>query len=205
LVRKSVLCEPCEKYILPEALSKETQEYFDVEYLFKWHPLEAGPVPAIVFYLKGDQKANNWFYYARTFMALRGTQACIPSKNLKKVFFHAPGQRKQRDHAYYWAYFLSLLYGAPLEKNFFTRKQTNTAQKELNRQERKKIELIPNELEQLGLKYPTAQYEYIFCDDVLTTGATSIAAFVALGKPKNFSVWILARRMENRNGRGGSI
>ena len=34
----------------------------------------------------------------------------------------------------------------------------------------------------------------IFADDVITTGATALAAYMALGDPPSFEVWTLACR-----------
>jgi len=39
-----------------------------------------------------------------------------------------------------------------------------------------------------------AQKTVVFVDDVITTGSTAMAAYIALGDPENFEVWTLAHR-----------
>lgn len=43
-------------------------------------------------------------------------------------------------------------------------------------------------------KFSNATSSIIFVDDVITTGASAMAAYMALGSPKSFSVWVLASR-----------
>jgi predicted amidophosphoribosyltransferase len=63
-------------------------------------------------------------------------------------------------------------------------------QKKRTRQQRRKKELCLNE----KYSYLKANFQYVFIDDIWTTGSTAQAAWRALGRPKLFHVVTIARR-----------
>ena len=90
------------------------------------------------------------------------------------------------DHAGLLAYWLAKLSGAefcPALKNL-----SESAQKTKNRLERRELKISLNS-EIQWLKSLT--HKVILVDDVITTGATARASYIALEQPAQFEVWTL--------------
>ena len=104
----------------------------------------------------------------------------------KPVFIPAPPKATlTEDHATKMAQSLSAIWGGSPYWNGLYRKSTDS-QKRLNQKERKGIQLSRY------LPPPPRTSDYIFVDDVVTTGSTALAAYERLGRPPSFSVWTIA-------------
>ncbi len=108
------------------------------------------------------------------------------------IFIPAPSSKK--DHAFLLAAAASDLFEgevlSPLEPIGDLRRQRDkTKEERKSRKFRIRPDMV-NLVEQLC----TEKKAIVFIDDVVTTGATVKAAFEALGKPKRFEAWSLARR-----------
>ena len=91
----------------------------------------------------------------------------------------------KKDHSYYWGKALSEWTGYPI-KTYLKRNFDSTSQKRKKLLERKKIIFNQDPSKTLPLNT-----NFIFTDDVLTSGATAKSIHLALGKPKPFWVWSL--------------
>ena len=90
-----------------------------------------------------------------------------------------------RDHAFRLARALSRQSGFPL-KTPLLRELRQGSQKQKNLKERRTIKC--------RLREPVSLKHCVFVDDVLTTGATALAAYEALNRPASFTVLTLAFR-----------
>lgn len=107
------------------------------------------------------------------------------------VFIPAPARfDKDDDHASLFAKELSRLFGSPTEK--LLRRVSQSEQKGMTREERALNRLVLREgidpAQSLGAK------KIVFVDDLLVSGQTARAAYIALGKPAHFEVWTIAYR-----------
>ncbi len=205
-VRISLFCDTCEKKYTNsiEKTHLETDSRFEFEYLFPWVPNENPTVSRLLTHLKGSNRKTSWSYYGELFSRKRSVEKKLLAK---RIFITPPSANSKPDHAFYWGKSLSSIYQAPLLSYDLIKKSEGPSQKTLNRSSRQKIEFYVKDLNRLIKEYPYNEYEYVFCDDIWTTGSTAQAAHCALGQPTHFRVWVLSKRCEfgfkNRNGRGG--
>ena len=102
------------------------------------------------------------------------------------VIVPAPGEGI--DHAAIWALALSRNYGFPvLDVLIPEAKKTHQRLKSAAERSERRYRLRP------GFE-PQPDRHYIFVDDVITTGATAMAAYMALGDPAHFKVWTIVCR-----------
>ena len=96
-----------------------------------------------------------------------------------------------QDHAFCLAAAFSQLSGLQLVRPpfYFSSSIEGKSQKNKTKRDRRKIQLqVKNN------NFITRDKKIIFIDDVLTTGATARAAYHALNKPKDFTIFTLAWR-----------
>ena len=94
----------------------------------------------------------------------------------------------ERDHAWMLAHAFAGLWRMPVWDGLALDSPPGVgAQKGRNARERRRL------LYRTKGALPAAS-SWVFLDDVVTTGATARAAFLALGKPPRFEVWALAYR-----------
>lgn len=93
----------------------------------------------------------------------------------------------QLDHAGAWGLALSAVFD--LEIEFCLSRSGEEPQKTLSAWERAKKKLSISQ----GVS-PPKRGPIIFADDVVTTGGTAKAAWIALGQPPNFQVWTIGCR-----------
>lgn len=113
------------------------------------------------------------------------------------VFIPAPARFQQEDdHASLFAKELSRLFGSPTRKPL--RRVSQAEQKGMSRDERALNRLVLREgidlPSEIGLAESLAAKKIVFVDDLLVSGQTARAAYLALGKPDNFEAWTIAYR-----------
>ncbi|MGZ3743352.1 MAG: ComF family protein [Pseudobdellovibrionaceae bacterium] len=115
---------------------------------------------------------------------------------MKKSFFiiPSPSKTKSPDHAQLFAHALVRKGGGELY-NCLLRKDPINQQKNKSRRQRQKVTFVWSEnfTKQEFIKVSSGK-RIIFVDDVVTTGSTARAAWISLGKPRDFAVWALAQR-----------
>ena len=107
------------------------------------------------------------------------------------LFVFPPATTGSRDHAWALAMALARRWGATcigLEKRDSARE--TASQKRLSARERAlRRYKLPD-----GSAKPSEGSKVVFVDDVITTGSTATAAYLALGEPSDFEVWTIAAR-----------
>lgn len=155
---------------------------FPVYSLFTWteqsdsllspliHSLKGGWAPSVVDGFAG------WF----TFERMRG----------KKVEVDAivPAPSLGFDHAKAWGEALSKAIGGPIMDVLQKAPDQVRSQRRLSAEERSEL--------RFQVKVPQIAYRgpLVFADDVITTGSTAMAAYMALEDPKHFEVWTMVNR-----------
>ena len=115
-------------------------------------------------------------------------RASLPLQQ-KKFTVAMPPRRlpAERDHAWRLASGFAESSGAPLWDGLAASGDQEAAQKTKTARERRELRFVTPE------PIPAAE-AWMFVDDVVTTGATSLAAHRALVSPEKFEVWALAAR-----------
>jgi predicted amidophosphoribosyltransferase len=185
----NVFCSSCWRDYFVESDPFRRNLYHDFPHpifsLFVWKQ-DASAVGHLIRSLKGDWGERTWKVLALQF----AKKYCASEKPIgpNTVFVPAPPQHvDQQDHAYLWARALSEVFQAPLS-TVLTRSSLGP-QKRMGLTERWHSVMGTKPEEAVDLSK-----SYIFVDDLITTGATALAAWKALGKPASFQVWTLASR-----------
>ena len=185
LGKTDLFCASCWEFVLANRLWKKIDEYrLDITSLFCWREGDE-IISELIYSLKGGglKEANE--------RLARWILASVEPKDLVGVtFVPAPARELgQRDHASMLAKSLSDLSCRPLV-GALQRIDIDT-QKHLSRSDR-----LMSKLDLSGAMSveEANKQSIIFIDDVVTTGATAQAAYLAMGRPKNFKVWALAYR-----------
>jgi len=150
--------------------------------LFDWFPDQDRKVSKLMISLKGGQLESAFQFYAKAFV-IRRSLSDLPSN---AVLVPCPG-RPGRRHSEMWAQSVSKLLGLPVMEALEPEEENGT-QKGKSRSERQRIRYRRKSV--LRHKY------VIFIDDIVTTGATAVAAQKALGPTEGFEVWCLAHRRQ---------
>lgn len=195
-VRPSLFCQNCEESLCQRRQRKDLWWPHKSELIrgyahFTWIPNQSRALSLLVEDLKGEHMKEAWNFWAR--QSLQGlTESAILKSGLKMkdgrapILIPAPSSNFQKqDHAFVFAQKLGELTGWPMKSCL--QKVSAGSQKHLDKKGRQAVKLVANE--KISDDQPV-----IFVDDVVTTGATAKAAYLALGKPKNFFVIALAYR-----------
>lgn len=153
---------------------------FTTKSLFTWRDDRTQALQWLIHSLKGQSEAEVWRTLAQTFVAKLHIDWQAP-----RSLIAIPG--RQEGHAEGFAAALAEVTGGEVLKGVLARPEKKVSQKQLRRQDRLVVEFS-------NLKPCTKYTNVVIVDDVVTTGATVHAAYVALGRPKHCEVWCLVDR-----------
>ncbi len=187
-VQKSFLCTYCESKLLDAnfcGLEQSNEKGLSVYSLFDWAPQQSDLLSNLLLSLKGPNQAAAWAGWSKHFWLQRALHL---SHEGPIVFIPAASSSGKTDHAAHFSQALAQLSGGGWMN--VLQKTTKSHQKHQNRDQRAGVNI--------GCHVKNAAISnevlYVLVDDVLTTGSTALSSFEALGKPKNFEVWSLAKR-----------
>lgn len=178
-VGRSLCCAECEKSLLTRAGPWATPEG---QSLFHWNPHESDLLSTLILQLKGGWQTRAWHFWAEQFLlGLPFSQTCslrlIPS----------PRRTSSKDHAFLFAEALANLTGGRLEEGLFVLEDGR--QRQRNRHQRQQRRIVKRKEPQDGF-----EGNWVFVDDVITTGATWRATKSLLPESIICPAWTLARR-----------
>ncbi len=159
---------------------------FPVHSLFTWTPKTDHVLRPLIHALKQGrspmavERLGNWFAFERLRLGNCDFRAIVP----------APG--RSFDHAKAWAETLSKDFRLPIMDVLQKAPGQVRFQRSRSAEERSELRFhldLPSIDVQNAYRGP-----YLFADDVITTGSTAMAAYMALGDPKRFEVWTMVNR-----------
>lgn len=168
------------------------QKTLEVCSLFYWVPGQQEVLSRLLHALKGPGGSKLWENYAEEFWR-RHLQSYAESHVPAHLLIPSPAASSERDHAAFFTQGLAALSGAKIYSCL--KKPAVSSQKRKNRAQRLTLALEWSEgFTKADFLRQSASKKVIFVDDVVTTGATALAAWKTLGKPRDFAVWSLAYR-----------
>lgn len=187
-VRKSLLCRFCETQLLESefcGLELSSEKNLRVYSLFDWAPQQSNALSSLLLALKGPKTQKAWREWALHFWLQR---APYLSTYKKIIFIPAASSDGVRDHALHFAQAFADMSGGEILN--ILEKATKAHQRDRNRDQRNGVTIRSH----VKIAAKSTEILYILVDDVLTTGSTALASYLALESPKNFEVWVLAKR-----------
>jgi predicted amidophosphoribosyltransferase len=202
-----LLCVSCwqslEKNFNDSVSSLQTGYPFSVRSLLTWNASCDREVRSLIRGFKGGYSlaASARFAERLAFANARGWTA----DDGLPIFVYPPSSSGRPDHASVLAVELSCLWGGfPLGLAWAddpARASSRTSG--LGQKGRTAIERSQRRFEDLDLaSFTQPSTRWVFVDDVITTGSTAMAAYMALGSPERFEVWTLACRPKLAVGEG---
>ena len=163
---------------------------FPVYALFTWTEETEAFIKPLVYGFKKGRSVQAAEDLALEFVAERSEAGEFPKRSVL-----IPPPSDQFDHGTLWAKALSDRTFSPVWPVLRPQHERPTAsQKRLSREERseRRYEIR----EQIAGSWPLGEQSgrLIFTDDVVTSGSTAMAAFMALGDPEQYEVWCLVAR-----------
>ena len=105
--------------------------------------------------------------------------------NLKgRTIIVPPSKSEEQDHAWNLGNALAKFGGCDFASPFSV--ESKAEQKSLDKSQRLSL--------RFSLVHRLVSRNFLFVDDLITTGSTARAAWIALGSPKNFEAWTVAHR-----------
>ncbi len=197
------LCRYCANLIREEVYATpmvhDREKDLSILSLFRWKKDSPGFLSELIYTLKGGGHSDLQAWLAHLFW----TKNHPLIRRGSRVFVPAPAAVPASDHAATWAGSLALssmrgLYWSPLIR-------TQGVQKRKSQVERGGVRLAERGARISDQERLWSQREVVFCDDIVTTGSTALAAFEALGRPPQFRVWALAYRLKETPCQKGQI
>lgn len=188
----SIICEECGEQWQRKPMVTNQHRQFSSRSLLVWGK-ENPSVGSLVKKLKGAdvrfKKSQHEFMAKRFWSEFYATERY---SRQPLVFIPAPPRNENEDdHASLFAKELARLFNSPCEK--WLKRTHQNEQKGMSYEERALNKLELREDIDLDKSRGTAG-KIIFVDDVLVSGQTARAAYIALDKPTNFEVWTIAYR-----------
>ena len=158
---------------------------FPVYSLLTWTRENDAIVRPLIYGLKGGYQLQA---YEKLSQLLSHERNLKPNQ-LKPFFLHPPARTERADHSEVLASLFAESWKTDICK--LETDDSERSQKQLTRSERatRRFEEVIGRA-----RYEDPAAPRIFVDDVITTGATAIAAYLALGRPAAFEVWTLVCR-----------
>lgn len=195
------LCEFCSEKILSPYISTKTNKTchgLTVRSLFDWKPFESDEFSKWV--VTSKKAAQRTWNSAADVFIRQNISEITQFDNC--ILIPCPYRNPRRDHAQKWARGLSRhLSGPVLELLKFESNSVLKTQKQRRKADRAHLQLSINEKITQNDMEQTLRFnerKIIFIDDIVTTGSTAWAAYLALGKPVDFEVWCLTHRLSLR-------
>jgi predicted amidophosphoribosyltransferase len=182
----SFLCQICLRALNSHSFQpqKSIVNGLKVQSCYDWYPDENRILSIVIKNLKGNQHQQYYQFYALYMSLYLKIDLSEPW-----VVVPCPEKSHQRKHAFHLAAALSRLTNLPLKDCLSYSESEDTegriSQKDRSRNERKTIKMTTHQ---------SSLSHVIFIDDVITTGSTARAAYLALNSPKEFFVSTLALR-----------
>lgn len=191
---EALLCTKCLDCLLEQQgtdLLKTQYEFGHVYSLFEWSPGESDMLSRLILWLKGRYQKTAWGFYAELFVQKR----VISHLEERRIWVVVPPHASGRKHAQFWGEALANRLGARLVAPFLMPGEApeETKQKDRSLEQRAKRRFILHEEFTRGFRAKSEDL-WVFADDVLTSGSTANAAYLALGSPPHFEVWCLGQR-----------
>jgi predicted amidophosphoribosyltransferase len=188
-----VFCNPCRANFRKHPIVTTLHGEFVSRSLLVWSESQPS-VGEVVKKLKevgGNGTSRRFYFAAHKFWTQFYAHEKWAASDI--LFIPAPARiAGSDDHASHFAKELSTLFGSPARKCL--RRVSLREQKSKSREERaeNKLELIDGSLERSGSG--DSPRKIIFIDDLIVSGETARAAYIALGRPGDFEVWTIAFR-----------
>lgn len=176
--RSSLLCRYCEDILFKSSvhpkLFKNEVRKIPCRSLFLWRKDRDRILNRISLGLKGARQKRAWQFYAEKFLEVWTAAEELPRD---AVFVPCPSSTDKPDHAWLFADALSELTGIPIKS--VLKKTSVMEQKQLSRLERESI--LSSKFNLCSITNEKFSRVY-FVDDIITTGATVLAAQLQLNK-----------------------
>lgn len=197
IVEKSSCCKICEDKLLRYKNSGRSANQFSLGLktlsLFDWSPGTSDTLSKYIHLLKAGKNKNAWAWSTREFLKLNYEEVFSKTPTKKILIPAPPRSNQQNDHAYCFAKLLEdnrcgrlLQAFAPREPSTWARAQKHLSRyARVHRQYQHDVILSPDHWQDQSI---------VFVDDVVTTGSTAKSAYLALGCPRDFEIWCLAKR-----------
>lgn len=180
------LCVDClEKlksfYLEPQHLLRMQSSFRHLR-LIDWTPENDSFIRALLISLKGPRRSLFFKVLAREFF-MRAQYISSLKRDYPFTLIPCPSKNYLKDHGFFWAQALGEQMELPIQWAL-SHSESHSDQKKKNlflRGERKFLLTMDECI--------FKNKSLVFVDDVVTSGATAKAAYLALGKPESFMVW----------------
>lgn len=180
------LCAHClqklkKNYLEPQHLMRMQSSFRHLR-LIDWTQENDSFIRAVLMSLKGPRRSLFFQVLAKEFF-MRVQYLPSLKKDHPLILIPCPSKDFSKDHGFFWAQVLGEQFGLPVHQALspLDSHASQKAKKLSLRGDRKFL----LEVDERSLK----DKNLVFVDDVVTSGATAKAAYLALGRPESFMVW----------------